>query len=94
MIRSFRNKALERYWWKGEIRRIDSKHVGKLEERLARLEAAVVPGDLNLPGYRFHSLTGEQAGRFSVRVDKNWRLTFGWAEAGPDAIDVDYEDYH
>jgi proteic killer suppression protein len=45
-------------------------------------------------GLHFHQLVGDQSVRFSVRVDRNWRVTFGWSDAGLDAIDVDYEDYH
>ena len=32
--------------------------------------------------------------RCSIRVDRNFRVTFGWSDAGPHAIDVDDEDYH
>ena len=46
---------------------------------------------MNLPGWRFHSLRQK---RWSVWVDQNWRLTFAWSNDGPDAIEVDYEDYH
>ena len=49
---------------------------------------------MNIPGWRFHRLAGDQAGRFAVWIDQNWRLTFGWSDDGPDAVDVDYEDYH
>lgn len=65
-------------------------------ERIARilrwLNAATGPEDMNLPGLRFHRLTSDQRGRYSVWVSENWRITFGWEE--PDAIDVDLEDYH
>lgn len=91
-IASFRSKALERLWWKGEAKRIDPAHVQKVTRQLGQLEAAVVPEDMDLPGYRFHALRGEA--RYSIRVDKNYRITFAWSEAGPDAVDVDYEDYH
>jgi proteic killer suppression protein len=33
-----------------------------------------------------------QAGRWSVHVSGNWRLTFSFN--GKDANDVDFEDYH
>ena len=33
-------------------------------------------------------------GRYAVWVDKNWRLSFAWSYDGPDAIVVDYLDYH
>jgi toxin HigB-1 len=94
MIKSFRSKALERFWWKGEVRRIDARHVAKLRRQLGALDAANTPEGMNVPGWRFHHLTGDQAGRFAVWVDQNWRLTFGWSKDGPDAVEADYEDYH
>jgi proteic killer suppression protein len=57
---------------------------------LRALDVATQPEQLNLPGYYFHRLRGEA--RWSARVTGNWRITFGWN--GPDAIDVDLEDYH
>ena len=94
MIKSFRSKALERFWWRGEDRHIEADHRGKVRRYLDQLEAATAPEDLDQPGHRFHRLTGDQAGRYSVRVNKNWRVTFGWDADGPDAVDVDFQDYH
>lgn len=94
MIRSFRSKALERFWWNGEASRIVPRHHVKLRRQLAVLDAARSPEGMHVPGWRFHGLAGRQAGRYAVRGDQNWRLTFGWAVEGPDAVDVDYEDYH
>lgn len=94
MIRSFRSKALERFWWKGEVKRIDARHRARLRRQLGILDAARSPDDMNVAGYRFHALTGADAGRYAVWVDQNWRMTFGWCDDGPDAVVVDYEDYH
>ncbi len=47
---------------------------------------------MNIPGYRFHHLRGDQKGRYAVEASGNWRITFGWD--GEDAIDVDLEDCH
>jgi proteic killer suppression protein len=47
---------------------------------------------MNLPGWRWHPLTGDLRGRWAVWVDENWRLTFSYE--GADAVFVDYEDYH
>ena len=91
MIKSFRSNALRRFWWKGDTRRIAPRHVDKLRRQLAVLDQSALPEDMNLPGWRFHRLQG---GRWSVWVDQNWRLTFGWSTESPDAVDVDYEDYH
>ncbi|KAB2942945.1 MAG: type II toxin-antitoxin system RelE/ParE family toxin [Hyphomicrobium sp.] len=94
MIKSFRSKALERFWWKGEARRVDQRHTAKLRRQLGLLDVAKVPEAMDVPGWRFHRLGGDKAGRYAVWVDQNWRLTFAWSNEGPDAVDVDYEDYH
>jgi proteic killer suppression protein len=59
---------------------------------LARLDVAVDAQDMAVPGWNLHPLKGEDAGRWSVWVSGNWRLTFAF-ERG-DAADVDYQDYH
>lgn len=92
MIASFRSKALERFWWKGDPRRIDPRHVEKIRRQLGVLDYATRPADMNLPGWRFHALQGGR--RWAVWVDQNWRLTFAWSDEGPDAVEVDYEDHH
>jgi len=59
---------------------------------LDALDAAASPSDLDLPGFGFHSLTGDRRGEFAVTVSRNWRITFRWQDA--DAIAVNFEDYH
>ena len=59
---------------------------------LSRLNVATDPQGMNLPGWRLHPLKGDQAGRWSVTVSGNWRVTFEFE--GTDAILVDYLDYH
>lgn len=94
MIRSFRSKKLERFWWKGDVSRVDSRHVKKIRRQLGTLDAATTPQGMDVPGWRFHRLKGADAGRYAVWVDENWRITFAWSDDGPDAVDVDYLDYH
>jgi len=47
---------------------------------------------MNIAGFRFHALKGENKGRYAVWASENYRITFGWS--GEDAIEVDLEDYH
>jgi proteic killer suppression protein len=56
------------------------------------LDNAGAPEDMNVPGWRFHELTGDRRGTYSVTVTGNWRITFKLE--GGDAFDVDLEDYH
>ena len=50
------------------------------------------PGDMNLPGYRLHPLTGDRRGQWSVRVSGNWRIVFRF-EHGVE-VGVTLVDYH
>ena len=92
MIRSFRSKALQRYFETGEARKLSVPNVGRLSRVLRALDTARVPAHLNLPGFRFHALKGNFLGRYSVDASGNWRVTFAWD--GEDAVNVDLEDYH
>ena len=47
---------------------------------------------MDLPGLCLHQLKGPSRGIWSVRISGNWRVTFKFD--GPDAMDVNYEDYH
>ena len=64
----------------------------KLRDILARLDAASMVADMDLPGFRLHPLKGELKGFWAVTVRANWRVIFRFAEG--DALDVDYVDYH
>ena len=92
MIKSFRHKALKRFFADGEVGGISADHAAKLARILDRLEVSTGPGDMNLPGYRLHPLKGDRKGEWAVWISGNWRVTFRFE--GADAIDVDYCDYH
>lgn len=92
MIRSFRHKGLERFFLRGTKAGIQAPHAKRLRLILSRLHASIAPGDMDLPGLYLHQLKGSSRGIWSVRVSGNWRVTFKFE--GPDAIVVNYEDYH
>jgi proteic killer suppression protein len=92
MITSFRNKGLALFFENGDSRKLSVQNVKRVSRILRALDAATDPEDMNVPGYRFHSLSGDQKGRYAVDASGNWRITFGWN--GEDATDVDLEDYH
>lgn len=92
MIKSFEHKGLQDFFQIGSKAGIQPHHAPKLARQLARLDAAKVPEDMNLPGWRLHSLQGPLAGHYAVSVNGNWRLTFRFEDN--DAVLVDYQDYH
>ena len=92
MIKSFKHKGLRALFEKGSQAGIMPSHIERLRRVLSRLNVATDPQGMNLPGWRLHPLKGDQAGRWSVTVSGNWRVTFEFE--GTDAILVDYLDYH
>jgi proteic killer suppression protein len=92
VIRSIRHKGLKRLYEDDDPRGVIAEHAPKLRDILARLDAAVSAADMDLPGFRLHSLKGEFRGFWAVTVRANWRVIFRFAEG--DALDVDYLDYH
>lgn len=92
MIKSFEHKGLQAFFETGKKAGIQPHHAPKLARQLARLNAAKVPEDMNLPGWRLHPLVGSLTGHYSVSVNGNWRLTFRFD--GGDVVLVDYQDYH
>ena len=92
MIRSFRSKALRRFAERGDASKLSFQNPDRIRRILARLDAAMKPDDMDLPGFRFHGLKGKDRGRYAVDASGNWRVTFGWLDG--DAVDVDLEDYH
>ena len=92
MIRSFKNKGLRKFAEKGDASKLSVRNEGKVRRILAALDVATAPEQMDIPGYRFHPLQGDNMGRFSVTVTGNWRITFAFD--GEDAVDVDLEDYH
>jgi len=59
---------------------------------LAALDSAQTVADMGMFGFGLHPLKGRDKGRWSVRVNGNWRLTFDFPEGH--AYMVAYEDYH
>jgi proteic killer suppression protein len=92
MIRSFKSKALKRYWTKNDASALRPDWIKKVRMVLSRLDASRSAAEMSVIGMKFHGLTGDKAGRFAVSVSPNWRITFGWD--GEDAVEVDLEDYH
>ncbi|MBI5674821.1 MAG: type II toxin-antitoxin system RelE/ParE family toxin [Nitrospirae bacterium] len=92
MIRSFRHKGLEKYFYDGDKKGINVQHANRLGRILDRLDASISPQDMNLPGFKLHELKGKEKSVWAVWVSGNWRVTFKFH--GNDAILVDYRDYH
>jgi len=92
MIKSFKHKGLKRFFTTGSTSGINPAHADRLQERLQALHTALTIDDMNLPGWRLHSLKGDRAGLWAVNVSGNWRVVFQFKDGH--AYVVNYEDYH
>ncbi len=45
-----------------------------------------------LPSNRLEALRGDRTGRYSIRIDAQWRICFRWTDDGP--YEVEIIDYH
>ncbi len=92
MIKSFKHKGLERFFYSGKKKGIRPEQALKIARILDRLNAAENIKDMNYPGSFLHQLSGTLKGQYSVRVSGNWRIFFEFRDG--DAYIVNYADYH
>ena len=92
MIRSFGNRNTERFFEGRRVRAFEGFR-GQGTRRLTYLDNAESLRDLSeLHSNRLESLSGDQVGQYSIRINRQWRICFRWGEDGP--RDVEIVDYH
>lgn len=92
MIKTFKHKGLEDFFFKGTKKGIKPDHSGKLARILDRLDSSITVKDMSLPGFKLHKLSEKEKEIWSVTVNGNWRVTFYFEDG--DAFIVNYLDYH
>jgi proteic killer suppression protein len=92
MITRFRHKGPERLFTTGNASGVSAQHVRKISLILSQLNVVIEPAEMNIPGLRFHALSGDRRGQYAVSVSGNWRIIF--ESDGQNATNVDLVDYH
>lgn len=93
MIRSFRDRDTDRLFRREPVRRFSPDVHRAALRKLLLLDAAESLEDLRIPpGNRLEKLSGDRAGRHSIRVNDQWRVCFRWKDG--DAEDVEIVAYH
>lgn len=92
IIKSFEHKGLKKLFETGSHKGVRPDHAPRLLAQLDRLDNAAEVEDMNIAGWELHALKGDRAGKWSVKVNANWRLVFRMEDGH--AYVVDYEDYH
>lgn len=94
-IQSFADRDTEEAFYEGVVRpRCRWKaQLSAVSVKLDMLDSAVKVLDLRKPpGNRLKALRGDLKGKYSIRVNAQWRIVFRWTEEGPE--DVEVMDYH
>ncbi len=92
MIRGFKDKKTERFF-AGETVKEFSGFRKAAERKLTMLDSASEVRDLlSPPGNQLERLRGDRAGRYSIRINDQWRICFLWGQDGP--YEVEIVDYH
>lgn len=96
MIKSFKHKGLEGFYYDGSKKGIQANHADKLARILDRLDSATEIKDMNYPGSDLHKLnpktTDDRKQQWAVSVSGNWRVQFVFYDGN--AYVIDYRDYH
>lgn len=71
-------------------RRLPRELWDKAQECLDSLDQAECPK--NLEQYGLKQLKGDRKGQYSIRINRQYRITFQWDDG--DATEVKIEDYH
>lgn len=92
MIRSFKCPDTEALSRGNRVKRfVNIEAVAR--RKLRQLDIASRLSDLKVPpGNRLEALKGKRSGKYSIRVNDQWRVCFQWTAAG--AADVEIVDYH
>lgn len=94
MILSYRDRKTERFA-AGEFVRAFQGFEDQAARRLSILDAAGSLDTLRaLPGNRLEALTGDRAGQYSIRINRQWRICFEWPDGQNGPRNVEIVDYH
>jgi proteic killer suppression protein len=93
MIKSFSDKTTEDLFNRNKVTKLPSTILKVAYRKLLILEAADRIDDLKVPpGNRLEKLSGKLSGKYSIRVNNQWRIVFSWKDNN--AFEVEIVDYH
>jgi len=93
MINSFKDKASAALW-AGETPKQFRSIEAQALRRLNDLNQAISFRDLQRPGNDLKSLSGQDKGLHSIRINKQYRIRFTWDDEKGEAADVEVGDFH
>lgn len=92
MIRSWGNEQTRDVFIGRFVRGMAHEIQRRAEIKLKRLDAAASLDDMMVPASNRLEKLRAAGGRWSIRINDQWRITFDWIEN--DAYNVLIQDYH
>ena len=93
MIKSFADKTTQELFERRKVSKLPPEILKSAYRKLLIIDAAESIADLRVPpGNRLEKLSGELAGKYSIRINDQWRIVFSWTENN--AFEVEITDYH
>ena len=93
MINNFSDKATEDIFNRKYVKGFPSTILKSAYRKLLLIDAAEQLEDLKIPpGNRLEKLSGDLSGKYSIRINDQWRIVFGWKKNN--AYEVEIIDYH
>jgi proteic killer suppression protein len=89
----FRDARTLRLFYGERVARYSSELAQRTQNKLKLVYAASRLDDLAVPpGNRLEALKGDRRGQWSIRINGQWRICFGWD--GTRAVAIEVVDYH
>jgi proteic killer suppression protein len=93
VIESFVCKETQKIWNGNRSLKLPESIQDKALRKLRQLDAAQTLEDLrNPPGNRLEALKGDRKGKYSIRINQQWRICFVWSQGNAKKVEI--VDYH
>lgn len=93
MIGSFKCKETKKIWDGKSSRKFPGDIQDRALRKLRLLDTSSTLKDLGIPpGNKLEALEGDRSGRWSIRINDQWRICFVWQDG--EAREVEIIDYH
>lgn len=93
MIKTFKCKETEKIFHREYSKRLPRDIQRIAFRKLRMVDRSQTINDLRVPpANRLEKLSGQRKGQYSIRINDQWRICFGWVDNN--AIEVEITDYH
>jgi proteic killer suppression protein len=93
MIGSFKDAETQKVWNRQFSKKLPHDIQRTALRKLSMIHNSINLEDLKIPsGNCLEQLHGNRKGQYSIRINDQWRICFGWDNGN--AFDVEIVDYH